>query len=265
VTDFTSLQNPRIKHVVRLREKRQREQEGLMLVEGIYELELALASGVQPREVFYCPEINREVPAAFDRLEPLTVTRSVFRKISYRDNPDGWLAVMSIPIRTLESLARSALPIVLLAESVEKPGNLGAILRTADAAGVDALLVCNPRTDLYNPNVVRASRGTLFSVSAVTTSNVEALRWLRAGNIRILAATPSAQLAYTEVDLCQPICIAVGTEDTGLTDFWMESADMEVKIPMVGKVNSLNVSTSIAIITYEVLRQRRVKNLVNFK
>lgn len=255
--ELTSLQNPRVKSVVKLREdKRQRERDGLMLVEGWYELELALASGIRPQEVYFCEELSggRTIPGL--DLVPITVARNVFEKMSHREGPDGWLAVVPIPQRTLDSLPLSAAPFLILAESVEKPGNLGAILRTADAAGVDGLLVCDPRTDIYNPNAVRASRGTLFAVPTVQAGSAEALAHLRAHGIRILAATPHAELLYTDIDLRGPVCIAVGSEDAGLTDFWMEQADLKVKIPMAGQVNSLNVATSTAIIAYEVVRQR---------
>jgi TrmH family RNA methyltransferase len=147
---------------------------------------------------------------------------------------------------------------VIIAESVEKPGNLGAILRTADAAGVDALLVCDPRVDLWNPNVVRASRGAIFSVPYVECDNAAALKWLRAQKIQILAATPSAELLYSAVDLRPPAAIAVGTEDTGLSDFWLSEADVRIRIPMRGKVNSLNVSVSAALLLYEAVRQREL-------
>lgn len=257
--ELTSLQNPRVKTIVKLRDdKRQRQREGAMLVEGHYELELALASGLHPREVFLCEELAAGKAVAGLDLLPVTVTRSVFEKMSHREGPDGWLAVFPSPRQTLDSLPLSASPFLILAESVEKPGNLGAILRTADAAGVDGLLVCDPRVDLYNPNVVRASRGTLFTVPAAETTNREALAWLRANRIRVLAATPHTDLLYTDVDLRQPVCIAVGTEDAGLTDFWMDNADLRMKIPMAGKVNSLNVSTSTAVILYEAVRQRRI-------
>jgi TrmH family RNA methyltransferase len=257
MTDITSLQNERVKYIVKLRgDKRQRQQDGVMLVEGRYELELALASGLRPREVFLCEELSAGHPAALLDPLPATVTRPVFEKMSHREGPDGWLAIFPAPRRTLDSLPLSPAPLLVLAESVEKPGNLGAILRTADAAGVDGLLVCDPRVDLFNPNVVRASRGTLFTVPAAETSSAEALAWLRANRIRVLAATPQADTVYTDADLRQPICLAVGTEDEGLSDFWLENADLKVKIPMLGKVNSLNVSTSTAIILYEVVRQR---------
>jgi TrmH family RNA methyltransferase len=145
---------------------------------------------------------------------------------------------------------------VLVAESIEKPGNLGAILRTADAANVDALLVCEPRVDVWNPNVVRASRGALFSVPIVECDNSSALHWLQGRGIRVLAATPSAEAIYSDVDLRQPVAIALGAEDAGLSDFWRAQADLQVRIPMMGRVNSLNVSVSAALILYEAVRQR---------
>jgi TrmH family RNA methyltransferase len=257
MVEIRSLQNPRVKHVVKLREdRRQRQRDGLILVEGQYELELALASGLCPIETFHCEEFGTKNPEAFSDLRHTTVTRSVFEKMSQRENPDGWLAILPTPHRTFESIHPVSAPFIALAESIEKPGNLGAMLRSADAAGVDGFLVCDPRVELYNPNVVRASRGTLFTVPAVETTNGESLAWLRANGILILAATPKAKKKYTDVDLRQPICIAVGTEDEGLTDFWLDNADLTVQIPMAGKVNSLNVSTSTAIIFYEVVRQR---------
>jgi TrmH family RNA methyltransferase len=149
--------------------------------------------------------------------------------------------------------------LVIVAESVEKPGNLGAILRTADAANVDAVIVCDPRVDLWNPNVIRASRGAVFAVPTVEAESSTALAWLRSGKMRVLAATPSAEVLYTDINLSEPTAIAVGTEDEGLTDFWMQNADLKVKIPMLGKVNSLNVSIATALITYESVRQRNRK------
>jgi TrmH family RNA methyltransferase len=254
--DILSPHNERVRYAVRLRERRYRQQEGQMLVEGVYELTLALHSGLQPRTVFLCEELARERPAALLALQPLTVSRAAFAKMSYRENPDGWLAIFPCPRRTLESLALSATPLLILTEAVEKPGNLGAILRTADAAGVDGVLVCDPRADLYNPNVVRASRGTLFTVPAIETSNAAALTYLRAHGISLLATTPQAEALYTEVNLSQPLCIAVGAEDEGLSPFWLRQADWQVRIPMQGRVNSLNVATATAIVLYEALRQR---------
>jgi len=254
--DITSLQNPRVKQIVKLREnKKYRQMEGLMLVEGYEEILLAVSAGHHPNTLLTAPEIaSRQI----DPLAPenLTVSRAVFEKMSYRDNPDGWLGVFPIPRTNLYSLNLSTVPLVIIAESVEKPGNLGAILRTADAASVDALLVCDPRLDVWNPNVVRASRGAVFGVPVVECDNESALEWLKSGKIQILAATPSASSRYSDMDLRKPTAIAVGTEDTGLSGFWLSNADAKVRIPMKGRVNSLNVSVSTALLIYEALRQR---------
>jgi RNA methyltransferase, TrmH family len=254
--DITSLQNPRVKHIVKLRdEKRQRREDGLMLVEGYDEIQLALAAGHRPQTLISAPELaSRQIDSV--KTESITVNRAVFEKISYRENPDGWLAIFPIPQTKLDDLKLRQSPLVIVAESIEKPGNLGAILRTADAAHVDGLLVCDPRVDVWNPNVVRASRGALFSVPVVECDNASALELLKARKIRIIAATPSADDIYFDVELRGPVAIAVGTEDEGLTDFWMSNAEVKVKIPMMGKVNSLNVSVSTGLILYEAVRQR---------
>jgi TrmH family RNA methyltransferase len=254
--DIISLQNPKVKQIVKLREdKRQRQSDGLMLVEGHDELTLAISTGLKPQMLLTAPEIATrtiDMPEA----ETLTVTRAVFKKMSYRDNPDGWLGIFPIPKTSLEEIKLSDPAFVIVAESIEKPGNLGAILRTADAARVDAVIVCDPRVDVWNPNVVRASRGAIFTLQIVESANSNALAWLRSQGMQILAATPSADKLYTDVNLRESVAIAVGTEDKGLTDFWMSNADIKVKIPMMGKVNSLNVSIATALLAYEAVRQR---------
>jgi RNA methyltransferase, TrmH family len=256
--EITSAQNPRIKHIVKLRDdRRQRQHDGLILVEGKDEIQLALATGHEPQVLVQCPEISvNHTPLAPGEL--LSVTLQVFKKLSYRENPDGWIAVFPTPHSSLSDLKLGDVPLLVVAESVEKPGNLGAILRTADAAGADAVLVCDPRVDTYNPNVIRASRGTIFSVPTVDASSAEALQFLRQQGVRILAAAPGASEPYTSADLRGPIAIAVGTEDAGLTPFWLDEADAQVLIPMRGKVNSLNVSIATALILYEAVRQRSV-------
>jgi len=256
--DITSLQNPRVKHIVKLREdKKQRQKDDLMLVEGHDEIQLALSAGHKPQTLLTAPELASH-QLDFSSSETLTVSRHVFEKMSYRDNPDGWLAIFPIPHTTLDSISLlTENPLIVVAESVEKPGNLGAILRTADAANVDALLICDPRVDVWNPNVVRASRGAVFNVPLVECDNESALEWLRLHKIKLLAATPSANILYSNINLREPVAIAVGTENEGLTDFWMSNADLNVKIPMMGKVNSLNVSVSTALIVYEAVRQRQ--------
>ena len=266
MTLITSVQNPRIKHLVSLRDRRQREQDRRMLVEGYEELSLALDCGAQPIELYYAPALVRD-PAQREALaraqhagaELVEVNERVFEKIAYRDGPDGWLGVFPLLRRGLADLTLSANPLILVAEAVEKPGNLGAMLRTADAAGVDALISCDPNTDLGNPNVVRSSKGALFNVPVAEAGSDETVAWLRRNRIAIVAATPSAQIDYTEADLRSPIAVAVGAEKPGLTKRWLDQADVRVRIPMFGRVNSLNVATSAALLIYEAVKQRRAE------
>jgi TrmH family RNA methyltransferase len=256
--DITSLQNPRVKQIVKLRDdKKQRQHEGLMLVEGYDEISLALDAGHTPRTILNAPELIRR-QMRDTSAETLTVSPAVFEKMSQRENPDGWLAIFPIPRVSLEDLKLRNSPLIIVAEAIEKPGNLGAILRTADAARVDAVLVCDPRVDAYSPNVVRASRGTIFTVPVVETKSAQALVYLQQHGINILAATPSADVEYTRLDLRGPVAVAVGTEDQGLSTLWMDHANTRVKIPMMGKVNSLNVSIATALIVYETVRQRQI-------
>jgi TrmH family RNA methyltransferase len=261
---ITSPQNPKIKQAIKLNERRHRDREGLMLVEGFEELSLALESGARLQTLFYCPELFSEnseellTRARATEAEMIEVSPPVFEKIAYRENPDGWLALVPTQSirRQLSDLALGENPLLVIAEAVEKPGNLGAILRSADAAGVQALLLCDPTTDLSNPNVVRSSRGTLFSVPVVEAQKDEALRWLHERRITLIAATPQANLIYTQADLRGPIAIAVGTEKEGLSQTLLEQADVAVRIPMRGRVNSLNVATATTLLLYEAVRQR---------
>jgi TrmH family RNA methyltransferase len=253
---ITSLQNPRIKHLVRLHANRRlRLRDQLMLVEGRNEISLAIAAGHTPSTIVTLQGLDVG-QLGTTAAETLTVTPSLFAKLSDRENPDGWLGVFPIPHVELSALELRAMPLLIVAEALEKPGNLGAILRTADAAGVDAVIVTDRGVDLYGPNVVRASRGTLFAVPTVVTSSEDALSFLRARGIRIVAATPRAKAEYSQQDLRGPLAVAIGTEDEGLTGTWLDEADLEVRIPMLGRVNSLNVSVATALIVYEVLRQR---------
>ena len=254
--DITSTQNPKIKHIVKLREdKRQRQKDGLILVEGVDELTLALSCGLIPQTLLNSPELVTK-QLNFSNAETLTLSRAVFEKISYRENPDGWLGIFATPKTSLDQIKLSDPALVIVAESLEKPGNLGAILRTADAATVDAVLVCDPRVDIWNPNVIRASRGAVFALPVVEINSDEALAWLRSKKMRVVAATPSADEVYSNINMKESIAIAVGTEDKGLSDFWMQNADMKVQIPMLGIINSLNVSIATALLVYEAVRQR---------
>ncbi len=260
---ITSLQNPKIKHALQLRERRQRKRDGLMLVEGYDEIALALSGGATLRTLFFCPHFFGDVAqdALLTRVgqsgaELIEASPRVFEKLAYRENPDGGLAIFPSIQCGLSDLRLSSNPLLIVVEAVEKPGNLGAILRSADAAGVDAVILCDPTVDLGNPNVLRPSRGALFTVPVAETSSAEALAWLRERQIQIVAATPEASALYTEANLRGPVAIVVGTEKEGLSAVWRQGADVAARIPMVGRVNSLNVASATTLFIFEAVRQR---------
>ena len=260
---ITSTQNPRVKALAALRRRQERERSGSVLVEGYEEVSLALTSGARPLELYYCPALigNAEQLSLVEAVraggtEVVELSRQVFEKVAYRQNPDGWLAVFSPPPTSLAALRVGADALVLVCEAVEKPGNLGAMLRTADAAGADALIAVAPVIDWGNPNLVRASRGCLFSVPVAEAAPEAAIQWLRARGIAVVAAAPDAGMPPTAADLRRPVALAVGSEKHGLSGAWLQEADARVRIPMFGRVNSLNVAASAAILLYEALRQR---------
>lgn len=264
---ITSAANPRLKALVALRRRRRREEEGRTLLEGYDELALALDAGVRPVELYTCPELMADPHGQGDVVRRsrdagahvFRLGRAAFEKVAYREGADGFLAVVPSVGATPRGLRLPDDPLVLIAEGVEKPGNLGAMLRTADAAGVDAVVAAGPVTDWGNPNVVRSSKGTVFSVPVATATTAETLAWARDRGIRVIAATPAAPALHTDIDLTGPVAVAVGTEKQGLTDEALDGADVRVRIPMTGKANSLNVATSAAIILYEAVRQRRTR------
>jgi TrmH family RNA methyltransferase len=263
VIEITSVQNQKIKDVVRLRERRARDKNGQFLIEGYRELLRAVDAGWKIEALFICPELflGSNEPALIERCgsEVFSCSEQVFRKISYRDRPDGLLAVAPQQHRVLDDLSLGDKnPFFVIAEAIEKPGNLGTILRSSDATGVDGLIVCDRCTDIHNPNVVRASVGTLFTVPVVEAEGEETLKWLKERGIAVLAATPHAEKLYTDVDLTVPLAIAVGTEQLGLSDLWMEKADIQVRIPMLGTADSLNVATATTLLLYETVRQRNL-------
>ncbi len=258
---ITSLQNPKIKEVVKLRDRRPRDETGLFIIEGYRELKRALDAGRQIQTLFYCPELFLGTNEGALRHQcksaaQIECTKEVFAKISYRDRPDGLLAVAPQVHLKLSDLKLKKNPFLLVAESIEKPGNLGTILRSCDAAGVDAVIVCDPTTDIHNPNVVRSSVGTLFTLPVIEASSEETLAFLKKHGIAALAATPHAKHEFTQVDLKVPLAIVVGTEQYGLTENWMKNADIAVRIPMFGVADSLNVASATTILLYEVVRQR---------
>ncbi len=261
---ITSLQNTRIKQVVRLRERGEREKTDLFLIEGYRELLRAADSGRKIETLFFCSELflGENEEALMGRIAAqgaylYSCTKDVFSKISYRDRPDGLLAVAPQLHVSLNDLELSQTPLLIIAEAIEKPGNLGTILRSSDAVKCDGVIVCDRCTDVHNPNVVRASVGTLFTLPVIEADGKETLKWLKENGIRILAATPSAEADYNEVDMTVPLAIAVGTEQLGLSDMWMKEADLQVRIPMYGVADSLNVATATTLLLYEARRQRK--------
>lgn len=261
--EITSLANPRVKAVVRLRDRREREATGLTIVDGARELLRALAAGAAVHESFTCPELLRtaDARAAAGRLEALphpgwSVSPAVFAKLAFGDRQEGVLAVVAIPDTSLAALRLPADPLIVVAEDVEKPGNLGAILRSADGAGADALIAASPRTDLFNPNAIRASLGTIFAVPIAAAPTDEVLAWLRARGIRLAAARLDASSLATEADLTGPLAIAVGAEAEGLTPAWSAPDIAGIRLPMLGIADSLNVSAASAVLLYEARRQR---------
>jgi RNA methyltransferase, TrmH family len=263
--EITSLANPRIKHLVALRRRRLRDTEGITLVEGYAELDLALSAGVRPRALYYCPElVHGDERQVLDRVsdlgaEVVRVSSPVFAKVAYRESPDGWLAVVPTVDTDLDRLDLGARPLLLICEGVEKPGNLGAILRTADAAGVTAVIATDPVTDWGNPNLVRSSKGALFSVPVAAASSARVLPWLAGRGLTLAAATPDGDVLLADADLTGPVAIAVGSETHGLSGPWLDRADVAVRIPMFGRADSLNVAASAAIVVYEAVRQRMAR------
>lgn len=262
--ELSSPSNPKLKHVVRLRNCSTREESGEMIVEGYRECRRALDNGYRPSALFHCPGfyLKNENEDALVRecaavgAEIYTCTEQCFRKIAYKERPDGLLMTgphVSISLSELE-LPENAL--VIVTESIEKPGNLGTILRSADAAKVAAVIVCDRTTDIHNPNVVRSSTGSLFTVPVVEATGDEALAFLKERGFRILAATPHAPKMHFEEDLTGNVAIVLGSEQYGLTAKWMDGADIRVRIPMLGVADSLNVSAAATILVYEAVRQR---------
>jgi TrmH family RNA methyltransferase len=263
ILTIESTQNPRVKTAAKLRKSKVRKETGKTLVEGYREILRATESGWKFDELYVCPELYLDAGApdlmteiAQSNTPVFQCSETVFRKMSYRDTPDGLMALSPLVGKTLNELVLPDNPLLLIAENLEKPGNLGTILRTADATGVDAIIVCNSKTDINNPNVIRASIGTLFFIPIAEATTAETLIWLNENKIQSIAALPDAVCEYTTINMQGASAIVVGSEDEGLTSDWITGSNQQVCIPMLGKNDSLNVSTAAAILLYEAVRQR---------
>jgi RNA methyltransferase, TrmH family len=261
--DLTSTANPTVKTVARLRDRRERNRTGRTIVDGAREVRRALEAGATVEEAFVCTPLlqGEDARAALDGLEArsvpvLTTNQKVFEKLAFGDRAEGMLAIVRVPSTALDDLDLPSEPLVVVLEAVEKPGNLGAVLRSVDGAGADALIVATGRTDLFNPNVIRASAGTVFSVPLAAAEADDVITWLRGRGIRIVAARIGAPVAYTAADLHGPLAIALGSETDGLTAIWDGDGIEAVSLPMHGIADSLNVSVTAAVLLYEARRQR---------
>ena len=257
---ITSTQNPRIKRIVALQEKSaERLRQKKFVVEGRRELGHCIGAGFEVETLFICPDICTEADSLRNKCpeaECLEVSAHVYNKIAYHSGTEGVVAVVKTKIRTLENLELTENPLIVVLESIEKPGNLGAILRTADAAKADAVIICDERTDLFNPNLIRSAMGGLFTVPTISCSSETCIRFLKSHGIQILTAQLQDSSPYYSTDMCQPTALIMGTESTGLTDIWRKAADAHIRIPMRGNLDSLNVSVSAAILLFEAVRQR---------
>lgn len=259
---ITSTQNPKVKSLLALEKPRERRKQQLFIVEGAQEVRMALEAGYKIGNIFFCEEImdpteSRDLLRDDKLLVP--VSPEVFDKIAVRETTGGILAVAEQKAHRLEDIVLSKTPLLLIVEAVEKPGNLGAILRTADAAGVDAVIICDPQTDFYNPNVIRSSVGCVFTKQIASATSEETIAWLKKNNIAIFCTYLKASHPYHEIDYQQPCAIVMGTEATGLSDIWVKNATANIIIPMLGVIDSMNVSNAAAVVVYEAMRQRGFK------
>ncbi len=264
---ITSTHNPLVSQLISLRKKSERESQQLMVIEGTRELGFAVQNRYPLTTIVYCQDyLKLEGQELIDQckgVQKIDVDRKVFDKVAYRESPDGILAIAPLLAPRLSDLKLKPAPLLIIAEQAEKPGNVGAILRIADAAGADAVILTDPLTDLGNPNVSRSSQGTLFSLPSALATNEETLAYLKANQIRIIGTTAHTPNVYTSLDLTGPIAFIVGNEHAGLSDFWKTNADLMTTIPMAGQASSLNLSSATSILVFEAVRQRSVSKLKN--
>ncbi len=259
---ITSAQNSLVKTIVQLQEKsRNRKQSGLFVIEGLREIELAIQGDYIINTVLFYSDIIPEtnIPVYLtqnQKIELIEISKEIYHKLAYRETTEGVIAIAKTKSHALSSLHLSENPLILVAEATEKPGNIGAILRTADAAKIDAVIIANPKSDIYNPNVIRSSIGCLFTNQIAVASTEEAIDYLKNKNINIYCATLQDSTSYHTLDYNKPCAFVVGTEDTGLTQAWRDASTKNIIIPMSGSIDSMNVSVAASILVFEAKRQR---------
>ena len=252
---ITSSANPKFKRLIALLQKSsERRESALFTVEGVREISHCIEAGYKPDCIFFCPDIVSE--ETLPQCRHFALSAGLYAKAAYREGTEGAIGVFQAIEHPLSSLHLKDNPLIAVLESVEKPGNLGAVLRTCDAAGADAVVICDPRTDLYNPNLIRASIGAVFTVPTAVCTTAQAITFLKSKGIRILTAQLQDSSLYYDCPMTKGTAIVMGTEATGLSDKWRQAADAHIRIPMLGKLDSLNVSVSAAILLYEAVRQR---------
>ena len=267
---ITSLQNARIKHLVKLAKRRNRDREKVMIIEGYRAMLKALDNNFKIDEVYYCPDcfLGENEPKLLERCEQqgaklFELTEQVFKKIAYRDRPEGLFALAPQFSMSLDDIKLTDSTMIVVGEAIEKPGNLGTMLRSSDAAGADVLVVCDACTDIFNPNVICASVGTMFTMQLAEASSEEFINWAKKNDFTIVATTPDCQSNFTDVDMTGRVAIVMGTEQYGLTDQWFHDPDVvKTKITMYGQVDSLNVATATTLVLFEAVRQRQVKGML---
>ncbi|NNM17236.1 MAG: RNA methyltransferase [Croceitalea sp.] len=256
---ISSLQNPLVKKVLLLKEKsRERKKSGLFVIEGMREMQLALKGGYEFKTILFCIELLNEQPIdQFPHEKAIAITKEVYEKLAYRGTTEGIMAIAQIKEHQLATLQIKAKnPLILVAEAPEKPGNIGALLRTADAANIDAVLIANPKTDFYNQNIIRSSVGCVFTTPVAVGTTEEIIAYLQQKKVSICCAALTASIKYTDVNFTKATAIVVGTESTGLSTLWLQNSDQNIIIPMQGEIDSMNVSVSAAILIFEAKRQR---------
>lgn len=264
IQELSSAHNPKIKELLLLKEKsKARLEKSLFIVEGKREVEAALKAGYRIVELFFAPSIIAENHITIDAPKIYSLTASLYSKVAYRESTEGLIAIFESKKISFSDIKLSKTPLIIILESVEKPGNLGAILRTADAVNADAVIICDHLTDLYNPNTIRSSLGGIFTNVVIQSTSEEAFNWLSNNNINIFTAQLQDSDYYYNTDMTKPLAIVMGTESLGLTNYWRERAHCKIKIPMLGELDSLNVSVSAAILCYEALKQRSIKTTVH--